>query len=312
MQQLVEHYSELTLGTQSDSINQYTSYLSLLQDPLVEVVVITVPSGIHGYIAKEALRHSKHVVVEKPLCLSITEAREISKLADELGLQITVCHQKRFHPHLRTVKRMIQDGGLGVLIYGGISLFYNRNDSYYGSASWRGTWQLDGGMLMNQAIHNIDLLLWMMGSPTCVDGKISRLLRQIETEDSAIASLKFENGALGSIAATVCAEPRSASEEIVLIGSQGKVKLAGKALEPVEWVVSGWDLPIVQDTDAYRELYRDFHDSIRHRRSPFIHHGDCTIAMETILAIYQSSKSQSATDLPITNFGTADMLGSQI
>lgn len=309
MEKLADHYVQLT-GVNSAELRHYSSYHDLLLDPDIQAVAITVPSGLHGPIAIEALEHGKHVIVEKPIALSIKDARAMVKLSEQSGKKLAVCHQKRFNGHLRYIEQMIRVGGLGNLVLGEMALFYNRNDAYYTSANWRGTWRLDGGMLLNQAIHNIDLLLWLMGGePESVSGQISRIMRPIETEDSAVATMKFMKGSLANLAATVCASPQSTAEAITLHGDRGRVKLSGKSLEPVEWMVPGWERPELKHVDAYQRLYEDFYASIRDNRSPWVSGKDGLTALETILAMYQSAKVHATIHLPIAEFSTAHMIG---
>jgi UDP-N-acetyl-2-amino-2-deoxyglucuronate dehydrogenase len=309
MEQIVRRYEQLSSISISSKVRKYVSYHDLLRDPHIDAVTISVPSGLHGQVALEALRHGKHVIVEKPLALSIEEAQAMLDLAEQTGKKLAVCHQKRFYPHLQQVQRMVREGGLGTLVYGGMAMFYNRNDSYYTSASWKGTWSLDGGMLMNQGIHNVDVLLWMLGEPRWLNGGLSRLLRPIETEDSAVAMMKFENGSLASLVATVCADSKSTREEITFVGDKGHVKLWGKTLEPVEWVVPGWEKPEVKTTDAYVQLYEDFFESIRDNRSPMVSGKDGLKAIETVLAIYKSAQIHETVLLPIGDFSTNRMNG---
>lgn len=289
-------------------IDQHLSYRDLIQNPQVDVVVVTVISGLHAQIATEALQNGKHVIVEKPLALSAEEARTLLETANQSGKKVAVCHQKRFFPHLQQLRDLIQSGKIGQVVQGGVSLMYNRDERYYQEASWRGTWAQDGGVLLNQAIHDIDLLLWMIGKPIAIQGQLSRLLRPIEAEDAAVVSLRLPNGTLARIEATVCADRSSAFERIEVMGTKGSFTVRGKFLEQIEtWNVEGEPRPVFQNIDPYEALYQDFLAALHEDREPYINGAEGFLALETILAAYQSALTQQQVKLPLGNFSVHQM-----
>jgi len=309
MEGLVNEYRK-NGPTTAQSVTAYTTYQEMLESSTIDVIAVTTPSGLHSRIAMEVLQAGKHVIIEKPMTLSLQEARAILTLAEQVDKKVAVCHQKRFLPHLQFIRKVIEDGGLGQLIYGGVSVFYNRDNHYYQSATWRGTWRHDGGVLLNQGIHDIDLLLWMMGNPDSVQGNIARLSRPIETEDTAAAILKMSNGALARVEVTVCAARDAPHERVDIVGTQGSIALSGKMLESVEaWHVPQIPPPEYQLIEPYAALYADFHEALREQRQPFSDGQVGLKALETVFAVYESAQSGRAVQLPMAGFETSDMVG---
>ncbi|OFW81016.1 MAG: hypothetical protein A2201_01460 [Alicyclobacillus sp. RIFOXYA1_FULL_53_8] len=309
MDDLVNEYQTNRTHT-AQPVTAYTTYQEMLDSPTIDVIAVTTPSGLHSGIAMEALQAGKHVILEKPMTLSLQEARAILTLAAKVDKQVAVCHQKRFLPHLQFVRKVIESGSLGQLVYGGVSVFYNRDNAYYQSATWRGTWRHDGGVLLNQGIHDIDLLLWMMGKPDSVQGNIARLSHAIETEDTAAALLQMSNGALARIEVTVSA-PRGASHErLDLVGTQGSIALSGKMLESVQaWHVPHTPHPQYQEVEPYEKLYADFYEAVQQHRQPLSDGQVGLQALETIFAVYESAHRGCVVRLPLVDFETAKMAG---
>jgi UDP-N-acetyl-2-amino-2-deoxyglucuronate dehydrogenase len=219
-----------------------------------------------------------------------------------------VCHQKRFHPHIQNIHSMIQEGALGKLVYAELSMMLNRDDDYYNAAPWRGSLAMDGGMLLNQGIHNIDLLVWFMGIPETVYGKLTWQLRSTETEDTAAAVLTSADGSIATISATVCAAPTSTLEQISLYGTRGAIVLAGKWFDQViRWDVDGLEPPSVPPFDAYDGLYQDFCHAVTHQEQPLVNGVEGYKTLQTILAIYQSHVKREPIQLPIHDFSVAQM-----
>ncbi|CAM3429489.1 Gfo/Idh/MocA family protein [Marinicrinis lubricantis] len=292
----------------NETLRTYTDYSELLDDEDIDIITIAVNSGLHGRIAKEALIHGKHVIVEKPMALSLQEAREMNRLSEAFGGKLAVCHQKRFFSHLIELKRIVSRGGFGELLFGSVQLSYNRNDAYYEQAKWRGTWEMDGGVLLNQAIHNLDLMLWLLGEPVEAYGVIQRRMRKIEAEDSASGIVRLASGAIMQIQATVCSHPDASQEKIELIGSQGSVQLSGKWMENVDRWKLQEHLPITyQEVDPYVQLYSDIKKSISQAEQPFVSGAEGIRALEVIMALYQSSISGRPVKFPIQDFSTLEM-----
>ena len=207
----------------------YSDYKVMLADPKLEIVNICIPSGLHAQMAVAAMRAGKHVIVEKPMAMSLYEADTMIKAAAENGVKMGVVHKNRFNKPVMKLRSELEDGKFGRLTHGSATVRWNRDENYYRQASWRGTMANDGGCLMNQSIHIIDLLQWMLGEVREVFAYTATNLRKIEGEDIGAAVLKFANGALATIEAATTIYPQNLEVSIGVFGSTGTVVIAGVA-----------------------------------------------------------------------------------
>ena len=272
------------------NVKVYTDYNEFLKDKNIDVVTIATISGYHAQQAIDCLNHDKHVLIEKPMALTLEDADKIIKLGKEKNKKVCVSHQNRFIPAVQKLKRAIDEGRFGKLIHGTARTLWNRNDEYYKQASWRGTKALDGGTLMNQCIHNIDLLLWMMG------GEVERLysetdtfIRNIETEDFGAILMRFKNGAVGIVEGSVCVYPKNLEESLSIFGEKGTVVIKnGK--------IATWVFEDERDYDNFEydesnlghtPLYKDLIDAISSDREPLVNGEEGKKAIEIILKAYE-------------------------
>ena len=218
------------------SLRLFENYDKMLSCEEIDAVVICTPSGEHFCQAKQALLRGKHVVIEKPMCLSLADADELIGLSEKTGLMVCVISQTRFSDAVQAIRAVFDSGAAGRLVSAALTMRYERPQSYYDQAAWRGTVSNDGGVLMNQGIHGIDVLCYLMGRPVSVCGYADTLLRSIEAEDTAVGAVKFSGGALGCIDATVCSKP-SFAKKLVLCGENGTVVLEEDA-------ITLWTLPV--------------------------------------------------------------------
>src|SRR5579863_4901550 len=199
----------------------YTSLDEMLARERLDVVTICTPSGTHGEYACKAMLTGRHVIVEKPMEISLTAINEMLRVQKESGVKLAVISQHRFDPASQQVHALIEEKAFGRLVMGNAIIPWWRSQSYYDSGAWRGTWKLDGGgVLMNQSIHSIDLLQWFMGPVKSTCAYTDTLAHRMETEDVAVAALRFASGALGVIAATTGAYP-GVTTRIEIFGNQG-------------------------------------------------------------------------------------------
>lgn len=206
----------------------------------VDVVAVCTPNGLHVSHAREAVAAGKHVVVEKPLTLDVAEGEELLADADQAGVWVSVISQRRWEPVVQAVKQAIDSGVLGRPLVGECVMKWFRDPSYYRDVPWRGTTDLDGGVLFNQGVHVIDLLRWLLGPVDGVDGATVTRVHQIESPDTAAALLHFQSGALGVVAATTAAHnPQPA--HLNLWFEHGTIRLDDDKL--VEWSVPGIAAP---------------------------------------------------------------------
>ena len=274
----------------------YTDYRFVLDRDDVDAVIIATPSGLHASMSLEALSCGKHVVVEKPMAMSLADADRMIEADDRAGRVLSVVHHNRFNMASQLLKRAIDEGRLGRLVWGSASVKWYRPQEYYDESGWRGTVSMDGGVLLNQAIHHIDLLLWYMGAVADVRAFRSTLGHKIEAEDTAVAALRFENGAIGSIDATTCAYPRNLEETITVLGECGSVVMGGGKLNNLRaWRIEGESdeeaIHLVQSDQppkwyGHYKVLEDTVEAIREQRRPSVDGHEARKALELILGIY--------------------------
>lgn len=286
---------------------------SLLARDDIQVVTICTPSGAHAEPCVAAARAGKHVIVEKPLDVTRERCQTMIDACDQAGVKLATIFPSRFHRSSQLLKQAVQEGRFGQLALGDAYVKWFRTQEYYDSGAWRGTWELDGGgALMNQAIHSVDLLLWLMGPVVEVMAHTATVAHErIEVEDVATACVRFANGALGTIEATTAGYP-GALKKIELTGSRGTAILEEEDI--IKWEFAeqteadarlrqemlgrtktggGAADPAAIGHHAHAALFRDFLDAIAEDRSPIIDGREGMRSVELILAIYESARSGS-------------------
>ena len=279
----------------------FTDYHEMLEMPDLDVVNICTPSGMHAEMGIAAAKAGKHVIVEKPMALSSIDADALINACDENGVKLAVCFQNRFNPPVQKLRRALEEGRFGKLTHASAVVRWFRPQDYYDQAPWRGTWAMDGGCLMNQSIHNIDLLQWMMGPVESVFGYTANNFRKIEAEDVGVAVLKFKNGALGVIEASTTIYPENLEETLAIFGEKGTVMLGGIAVNKIET----WKFADSQDENLEMEqqdvpnvygfghdaLIEDFIRAVIEDRRPYIDGREGIKSLRIVLGIYHSAVS---------------------
>ena len=278
---------------------------ALLADPEIDVVCICTPSGLHAPLAIAAANAGKNIVVEKPMALTHEEIQGVLDACEKNKVKMAVISQMRFSPAVCALKSAVDRGDLGKIVVADLSMKFYRSQEYYDKGGWRGTWKMDGGgALMNQGIHGIDILQYVMGPVKSVSAITRTLARNIEVEDTAVAILEFANGALGQIVGTTSIYPGSA-RTLEICGDHGTIVLTEDSI--TAWDVEGKDRPVDvtlggQDSDTasdptnfsiaghVRQL-TDVVAAIRENRLPSVNQFDGKLPVEIILAIYESSKT---------------------
>ena len=224
-------------------IRIYTDYMEMLEQERPQLAAIATESGKHAAIALDCLDYGTHLIIEKPVALSIKDADAIIAKAKERNVTVCACHQNRFNKSIQEIRAAIEKRRFGKLLYGTAHIRWARDHEYYDRAHWRGTWEQDGGALMNQCIHDIDLLRWMMGDEIdVVYGMTDRLAHPyIEAEDLGIAVIRFKNGSYGIIEGTTDIYPKNLEETLCIFGEKGTVKAGGEAVNIIEeWKFSDY------------------------------------------------------------------------
>ena len=304
-------------------IPQYTDYKVMLKEQAPELVAIATESGKHAQIALDCIEAGCNVIIEKPIALSLEDADQIIEKAKEKNVKVCACHQNRFNVAVQEMRKAVEEGRFGRLSHGSIHVRWNRNEGYYTQAPWRGTWAQDGGALMNQCIHGIDLLRWMMGNE--ID-EVYGVTRQqfhdyLEAEDVGMAVIKFKNGAVATIEGTTNVYPRNLEETLYLFGENGTVKLGGTSTNNIDV----WQFADETEADhknkgleeatsnvygnGHTSLYTDVIDAVKNDRRPYVDAVAGRNALELVLAIYKSQKDGKPVKLPLDDFASAEMAG---
>ncbi len=273
----------------------------LLAHDSVDAVVVCTPSGQHAREVVAAARHGKHVLVEKPMALSLAEADRAVEACAAVGVRLGVVLQRRADPVFREVKAALDAGDLGKPTLAVVTIPYWRDMAYYHSARWRGTWALDGGgALMNQGIHLVDLLVWWMGDPLAVQAQAGTLAHAIEVEDVVSATLQFPGGAQAVLAATTAAAP-GFPHRLEVYGTAGGVQVEGEAVlrwgrlgEPMRQAASGADVgagarPSGIKLDNHQRIVADFVAAVRSGRPPMVTGEEGRRSLAAVLAVYSAA-----------------------
>ena len=301
----------------------FDDYNEMIVETKPDVVAIATESGKHAKIAIDCLKRGINVIVEKPMAMSIDDAQKMIDEAKKHGVKICVCHQNRFNNAVIATKRALNEGRFGKLSHASICVRWNRSKDYYDQAKWRGTWKEDGGTLMNQCIHGIDLLLYLVGSPVkTVYGQTRQQFHNyLEAEDIGMAVLSFENGVIGTIEGTVNVYPKNLEETLFVFGEKGTVKIGGTSTNTIDiWEfldTKPYDndyIGLVERTsnvygNGHTALYADMIDAIKHNRDPLVSGTEGKNALEIVLSIYKSELTKSSVNLPLSNFSSIDMKG---
>ena len=289
----------------------YTSYEKMLAEVDCDVVTICTPSSLHPVQGVLAARAGKHVVTEKPMAISLKGADELVQACDAAGVHLFVVKQNRLNAPVQLLKRAVDKGRFGRLYLANATVLWTRPQEYYDQASWRGTWEFDGGAFMNQASHYVDLIQWVMGPVESVMAKTATMARKIETEDTGVAILKFRSGALGVIEVTMLAYPKNMEGSFTLLGEKGSVKIGGTAVNKVEhweFADSDPDDDIAKSIDlnppnvygyGHEGYYRNVLAVLRGDAKPDTDGRAGRKSLELILGIYESARTGSEVALPL-------------
>lgn len=304
---------------QCNGCTAYHELDKMLASPDVNVVTVCTPSGAHMEPAVAAAEAGKHVIVEKPLEVTLTRCDRIIQATEKAGVVLSTIFPSRFHESARLMKDAVEKGRFGRLTIGDAYVKWYRTQDYYDSGEWRGTWKLDGGgALMNQAIHSVDLLAWLMGPVREISAHTATLAHErIEVEDVAVATLQFENGALGVVEATTAAYPGSL-KKIELHGSAGSALLeeeditCWKFAEETESdrqlrermagrteTGGGAADPAAIGHHGHTEQFKNVLDAIKNKTKPLIDGPEGRRSVEIILAVYQAAEAGQTVKLPL-------------
>lgn len=307
-----------------ERVHKYIDYRELLKKETPELVAIATESGKHAEIALDCIYAGCNVIIEKPIALSIADADAIIAAGKEKNVVVCANHQNRFNKSIQYIRKALEKGRFGRLSHGAAHVRWNRGKDYYEQAPWRGTWEQDGGCLMNQCIHNIDLLRWMMGDDVEEVMAYTDQLEHpyLEAEDLGMALVKFSNGSYGLVEGTTNVYPRNLEETLYIFGKDGTAKAAGTS----DNIIEEWNFADSLDDPeqvkalysenppnvygyGHTPLYADVIDAIQNSRQPYVDGEAGKRALELVLAIYKSAAEHRPVKLPLNNCSTMDFVG---
>ncbi len=285
----------------------YSDFGALLRDPDVEVISICVPSGLHAALAVQALEAGKHVLVEKPIDITPAQAYKIEEARLRTGKKVGVIHQNRFNACMEPLREALDTGRLGRLILGTFAVKWYRDQKYYDAGGWRGTWEMDGGgSLMNQAVHTVDIMQWLMGEVDTVTSQTGIYNHNIDTEDLTASIIKFKSGAVATFVSTTCAYPGIATD-IQLYGTGGSIEIDGDSLklwklcdgdsfeeeEMLQKYGEGNNSPSADPTTVRGHAYQvhDMIDAVYYDREPLISPREAIKSVAIVNAVYESART---------------------
>ena len=289
----------------------FTSLDRLLSDSNPDIVVLATPSGLHPGQAVEVAAAGRHVITEKPMATRWEDGKRMVQACDAAGVRLFVVKQNRRNATLRLLKKAVEEHRFGRIHMVSINVFWTRPQSYYNSAKWRGTWEFDGGAFMNQASHYIDLLDWLIGPVESVQAYTATLARDIEVEDSGVASVRWRTGAMGSVNVTMLTYPKNFEGSITILGENGTVRVGGVAVNEIQH----WEFAEPRPEDATvkaasyettsvygfgHPLYYDNVISVlRGEAEPETDGREGLKSLEVLIAIYRSARDGRRVPLPL-------------
>lgn len=224
----------LEKATQETGVKGFSKLDTLLKNIELDLAAICTPSGIHAQQVIQCAEAGCHVMTEKPMATRWKDGLEMVKACDDAGVNLFVVKQNRRNATIQLLKKAIDNNRFGKIYMVHINVFWTRPQAYYDSAKWRGTWEFDGGALMNQASHYVDLLDWLIGPVETVQALTGTLARNIEVEDTAVINVRWRSGALGSMSVTMLTYPKNLEGSITIIGEKGTVRLGGVSVNDIQ------------------------------------------------------------------------------
>lgn len=323
-QAIEQHSDRLTLTAVCDTnkailqetkerygVDGYSRLEDLLQQSNADVVVLCTPSGVHPMQAVKISASGRHVITEKPMATRWQDGIDMVKACDATGVRLFVVKQNRLNATMQLLHRAIKLGRFGKIYMAHINVFWARPQSYYDQASWRGTWELDGGAFMNQASHYIDLLHWLLGPVASVQAMMGTLERDIETEDSGVLNIRWRNGTLGSVSVTMLSYLKNFEGSITILGEKGTVKIGGLAINEIQH----WEFADKQpeDDDIQKASYQTtsvygfghplYYDNVinclQGKNDALVDGREGLASLELLIAAYRAARDGVTVHLPL-------------
>jgi len=292
-------------------VKAYSTLRDMLKESDAHLITLCTPSGLHPEQTIRCARSGRHIMTEKPMATRWKDGKRMVRECDEAGVRLFVVKQNRFNATLQLLKQTIEKGRFGKIFMVQVNVFWSRPQEYYDSAAWRGTWEFDGGALMNQASHYVDLLDWLIGPVKSVQAMTGTLARNIEVEDTAVMNIQWRSGAIGSMNVTMLTYPKNLEGSITILGENGSVKLAGIAVNEFEhWEFADKDPDDDKIKNANYETssvygfghpayYENVIASLRGDAQPLTDGREGLRSLELLIAAYMSARDGKLISLPL-------------
>ena len=311
----IKKYKEVKAG-----IRNYIDYKEMLKDLHPDIVAITVPSGLHFQIAKDCLESGSNLLLEKPMTMSNKSSRELYELAESKGLRIAMGHIYRYFPIVSLLHEDMVNGAFGKVGHGSVVVRWGHDNDYYQQAAWRGTWKSDGGALMNQTVHALDLMCYLMNSEaTSVNGMIARRFRNMEAEDTAMGVYTFGDGALCQVEGTTATSPKDHEASFYINAEKAAIRIALRKGKPSYSILTpkgknlafkylrryikqyGLSYLISVAKNPHYGIYTDLYRAINTGSNPIADGRSGYLAVDMVLGFYRSVLKKNEIELPLPN-----------
>lgn len=289
----------------------YLSFSEMIDKCSLDIIAICTPSGLHAEQAIEASKKNIHIITEKPMATSWSDAKKMVQSCDNEGVSLFVVKQNRSNAPVQKLKKAIQNGHFGRIYMVVVNVFWHRPEAYYQSDNWRGTWEFDGGAFMNQASHYVDLLDWLIGPVESVHAITGTLARNIEVEDTGSAILKWRSGAIGSVNVTMLTYPSNFEGSITVIGEKGTAKVGGIAVNEIQhWAFNQTEevdfrkenyVPVSVYGTGHKAYYKNVVNVLRGKEKPDTDGREGLRSLELLVAIYRAARDGRKVSLPLDN-----------
>jgi UDP-N-acetyl-2-amino-2-deoxyglucuronate dehydrogenase len=303
--------SALEAARRATGAHGFVRYDELLANCDADVVILATPSGLHAEQTIRAAEAGRHVMTEKPMATRWQDGKRMVAACDSAAVRLFVVKQNRRNATLQLLKRAVEEGRFGRIYMVNVNVFWNRPQSYYDSAKWRGTWEFDGGAFMNQASHYVDLLDWMIGPVESVQAYTGTLARDIEVEDTGVMALRWRSGALGAMSVTMLAYPKNFEGSITIFGERGTVRVGGVAVNEIQH----WEFADTRPEDAtvkqasyettsvygfgHPLYYENVIRTLRGEAQPETDGREGLKSLEVLIAAYRSARDGRKINLPL-------------
>ena len=289
----------------------YATLTALLANSDVDAVILATPSGQHAAEGMAVAQAGRHVITEKPMATRWKDGKRLVQACDQAGVRLFVVKQNRCNPTIQLLKRAITKKRFGRIYMVDMNVFWTRPQEYYDSAAWRGTWEFDGGAIMNQASHYVDLLDWLIGPVETVHAMTATLARDIQVEDTGVVNIKWRSGALGTLGVTMLTYPKNFEGSITVIGEKGTVRVGGLAVNDIQhWEFAEPDEDDASVADAsystgsvygigHPLYYENVFQTLRGEADAATDGREGLRSLELLVAMYLSARDERAVSLPL-------------